>query len=191
MCMSYCLYLHQHLLKKSKSVIGLFDLRATSTFVQKSVLKDVPHSISKVNVKVKGRHSSTFIKEQATFSLCLPDFASSKSVKVSALVAEDNGTVVGHHAIIFGSTFLQDLGISFDYKGGTIIWDDVSTTMKTISAVKVNSLNDEDPSDANLPDFMKNATKKAATIQSNIYETYNYRDMVLDVIISLKNNKIL
>ena len=159
-------------------VIGLLDSGATNTFIRKSVLKNFPHSTSKVNVKVKGRYSSTSIKEQATFDVRLPDFDATKSVKVTAFV-EDSGCVVGRHAIVFGSTFLQELGITFDYSRGTITWDDVSTTMKTISQAEINSINDDDPADVDLPDFMKNATKKAASIKPNIYDTYNYHDMVL------------
>ena len=53
------------------------------------------------NVRVKGRYSSTTIKEKATFLVRLPDFASSKAVKVTALM-ESNNKVVGRHDIIFG-----------------------------------------------------------------------------------------
>ena len=72
--------------KKNKSVIGLFDSGASNTFVKKEALKGVAYKSSKVNVKVKGRYSSTYITEKATFNVLLPDFASSKAVEVSALV---------------------------------------------------------------------------------------------------------
>ena len=60
----------------------------------------------------------------------------------------------------------------------------MSTTMKKISHVEVNSfLNDEGPADADLPEFMKKAASNKATtsIKPNTYNsnTYNYRDMVL------------
>ena len=48
------------------------------------------------------------------------------------------------------------------------------------SAEEISNLNDEDPSDADLPEFMKVATKRGASaIKPNIYNKYNYRDMVL------------
>lgn len=163
-----------------KMVLGLLDSGATSNFVKREILSDVPHSIKSVNDNVKGRYNSTVVKEQATFELRLPDFASSKSVTVTALV-EDSATVVGRHGIIFGSTFLHDLGITFDYARGTIIWDDVATSMKTIPHVEANSINvdDIDPADKDLPVFMQKAASKAHTIKLNIYNKYNYRDMVL------------
>jgi len=165
--------------KKHLAVLGLFDSGASSNFVPRSTLKHVNHTIEPVNVRVKGRYSSTTIKEKASFLVRLPDFASSKSIQVTALV-EDNNNVVGRHDIIFGSTFLQELGITFDYARGLITWDDVSTSMKTISAEEISNLNDEDPSDADLPEFMKVATKRGArAIKPNIYNKYNYRDMVL------------
>ena len=159
------------------TVLGLLDTGASSNFVPRSTLKHVDHTIEPVNVRVKGRYSSTVIKEQATFQVKLPDFASTKSVLVTALV-EDSSNVVGRHDIIFGSSFLQELGIAFDYSRGTISWDDVSTTMKTLSRTEVNSLSEVDPSDVDLPDFMKSATKRAS-IMPNVYDKYNYRDMVL------------
>lgn len=165
--------------KKHFTVLGLLDSGATSNFVPCSTLKHVNHTIDPINVCVKGRYSSTVIKEKATFLVRLPDFASSKAVQVSALV-EDNDNVIGRHDIIFGSTFLQELGITFNYADGVISWDDVSTSMKTISAEEISTLNDEDTGDRDLPDFMKVATKRgASSIKSNIYNKYNYRDMVL------------
>lgn len=166
--------------KKYKNIIGLFDTGATNTFVQRHVLRGVEYTTNQVNVSVKGRYSSTSIKEQATFNLKLPDFAPSKSITVHALI-EDSAKVVGRHDIVFGSTFLQELGITFDYGRGTIVWDDVSTSMKTITQVEINSIDDDDdPADKDLPAFMKSATKRAtSTIKPNIYSKYNYRDMVL------------
>jgi len=96
---------------------------------------------------------------------------------VTALVEEKSS---GRHDIIFRTPFLNDLRLQFDYNRGIIVWDDVATTMKTITTDSVNSLNDEDPGDIDLPAFMKTATKKAATtFKANNYEKYNYRDMVL------------
>ena len=54
------------------------------------------------------------------------------------------------------------------------MWDDVSTTMRSISTLKINTLNEEDAEDADLPQFMKMATKRASTIMPNTYNKYNY-----------------
>jgi len=95
---------------------------------------------------------------------------------VTALVEEESAC---RYDVIFGTPFLNDLALKFDDNRGTIVWDDVATTMKTITTESINSLNDEDPGDTDLPAFMKTATKKAATtFKANNYEKYNYRDMV-------------
>ena len=78
---------------------------------------------------------------------------------------ENNGLVVGCHAIVFDSTFLKEMGITFDYSCGTIVWDDISTIMKRILNVEINSLNDTDPSDEALPEFMQKLNTKATAIK--------------------------
>ena len=160
-----------------KIVVGLLDSGATSSFVVRSALKNVKHTIQKVNTKVKGRYGATILRDKATFKVKLPDFTSSKTIEVTTFVEEDD-KVVGRHSIVFGSTFLEELGITLDYSRKVIVWDDVSTSMRSISTLEINSLNDEDPEDADLPPLMKMATKRAA-IKPNAYDKYNYRDMVL------------
>ena len=82
--------------------------------------------------------------------------------------------------IIFGVNFHQELGISFDFSRNIISWDGFVTSMKTINQNEINGINDEDPSGADLPAFMKVATKKAATsFKPNRYDKHKYRDMVL------------
>ena len=111
---------------------------------------------------MKGRYNTTVIKHKATFDVRLPDFTTSKVVRDTALVEDDND-VVGRHNIIVGINFLRELGISFDFSRSIFSWDGVVTAMKTINLNEINGINDEDPSDADLPAFMKVATKKAAT----------------------------
>ena len=107
----------------------------------------------------------------------LPDFASSKTIEVTALVEDDT---TGRHNIVFGTPFLLDLGFNFDYQRGIITWDDVSTSMKTIQRNENYFLDDNDLQDEHLPEFMKTATKKQnAPFRANIYDKYNYRDMIL------------
>ena len=137
-----------------KSAIGLFDSGAISVFVLRKALVGVKHSAEKVNVKVNGRYGSVVLKDKATFSVKLPDISSSKYVDVTAFI-EDDDKVVGRHSIIVGGIFLEELGVTLDYRRKTIVWDDISTTMRTISTSEVNSLNDEDPQDVDLPPLMK------------------------------------
>ena len=165
--------------KKSTTVLGLLDTGATANFVSRATLKFVEHTLETANSRVNARYSSINVKEKATFLVRLPEFASSKAILVTALVEERN---TGRHNIIFGTPFLNELGLQFDYNRGTIVWDDVSTSMKTIAPEEINILNDEDPGDTALPDFMKKTLRKAAALPSykaNTYDKYNYRDMVL------------
>ena len=145
--------------------------------MSRDTLKHIEHTISPANSRVKGRYNSTTVKEKATFIVRLTEFAATKAVQVTALV-EDHSS--GHHNIIFETPFLEDTGLTFNYSRGTISWDVASTAMKTIPPNEINSLNDEDPGDIDLPEFMKKATKKAATtFKANNFEKYNYCDMVL------------
>ena len=52
-------------------------------------------------------YGKTNIKQKATFLARLSDFASSKTIKVTALV-EDKSS--GRHNIVFGTPFLRDFG---------------------------------------------------------------------------------
>ena len=122
---------------KRSIVLGLFDSGATNNFVSKSTLKQVDHKLEPVSIRVKGCYNTTVIKHKATFDVCLPDFATSKVVRVTALVEDDND-VVGRHNIIFGINFLQELGISFDFSRSIISWDGVVTSMKTINQNEIN-----------------------------------------------------
>ena len=65
----------------------------------------------------------------------------------------------GRHSIVLGNPFLLELGYQFDYQRGIITWDDISTVMKTIPRNENYFLDDNDPQDEHLPDFMKIATK--------------------------------
>jgi len=126
---------------------------------------------------VNGRYSRTNIRQKATFLVRLPDFSSSKTIRVTALV-EDRSS--GRHNIVFGTPFLRDLGFNFDYKRGIITWDDVSTVMKSIPRNENNILDNVDPQDVDIPEFMKAVTKKQnVPFRANVYSEYNYSDMVL------------
>ena len=142
--------IHQHVSKANKGsdvrvqlqnqseTKNVLDSGASSTFVNKDVLKYVNHKIENVNIQSKGRHKATKIEEQATFSIKLIDITSSKTVSVMALV-ENSKSVVGRHAIVFGTS---------------IRWDDHVIPMRTISGTEINC-DDIDPLDADLPKFMQ------------------------------------
>ena len=60
-------------------------------------------------------------------------------------------------------------------------WDDVSISMKPIKNSDIHPVEAEDPGDKDLPDFMKEATRRmfSSSMHANEYEKHNYRDMVL------------
>ena len=163
--------------KGMTTVLGLLDTGTSNNFVTRHTLKYVDHVLSTTNSRVNRRYGSTIIREKATFSIKLPEFASTKTIKLTALVEENTSE---RHNIVLRIPLLNSLGLKFDYARGIIIWDDVATTMKTISENKINNLSNEDPGDIHLPEFMKAASTKATnSFKANDYKKYNYRDMVL------------
>ena len=83
-----------------------------------------------MDINVKGRYSSTKIKQKIEFQIQLPDFCSTKTVTAEALVDEET---VGVHDIVLGQDFYTALGIIIDYKRRKIVWDDISIAMKEFS----------------------------------------------------------
>ena len=135
------------------TVLGLLDSGATSEHIKRKALKNIPHKIEKVHVKVKGRYGSSTIKEVAIFDIKLIDFCKSKTVTVRANIDED---AIGRHDIILGTTFCSQLGLILNYKAKTIIWDDLSVPMQPLNSININTVtHNEDRGDEDLPDFMK------------------------------------
>ena len=134
--------------KKQSTVLGLLDTGASNNFITKETLKHVDHTTTSINSCVNGRYSKTNISQKATFHIRLPDFTSSKTIKITALVEDKSA---GRHNIVFGTPFLRELGFHFDYQRGIITGDDVSMVMQSIPRSEHNSI---DLQDKHLPDFL-------------------------------------
>ena len=104
-------------------MLGLLDTGATGVFIKQNVLKNIKHQVRKVNIKVKGRYASSHLKEVSLFDIKLPDFCNSCSISIRAYIEEDT---VGHHDIVLGLHFIQQLGLIFDFKCCAVSWDKVS-----------------------------------------------------------------
>jgi hypothetical protein len=49
-------------------------------------MKDVMHTIQKINLKVNGQYSQSSLNEVASFEITLPDFYISRSVTIHAYI---------------------------------------------------------------------------------------------------------
>ena len=159
-------------------VLGLADTGAKSIFIKRSALNRIPHRIENCLIKSQGRYgNSSKISNIATFQLRLPQFSSSRVIKVRAYV-EDNAT--GRHDIIFGIQFMSELGLVLDLKHQTLIWYDASMAMMPSGSIDISSLNEADPADTHLPAFVQEAnTRLVKGMHPNNYKKHNYKDMVL------------
>ena len=167
-------------LSNKKVVLGLFDSGAGGVHIKRSTLSKIQHTVHEVCVEVKGRYSKSFINQVAQFELKLPDFCSSKTVKVKAYIDED---AIGRHDIIFGQDLIAEQGFVLDYKSKVIIWDDLVCPMRPLHSVDINNVSEnrvpEDKGDDDLPDLVKDATRRVVKgIHANQYNKYNYHDMV-------------
>jgi len=171
--------------KKQSTVLGLLDTGASNNFITKETLKHVDHTTTAINSCVNGRYSKSNISQKPIFHIRLPDFTSSKTIKITALV-EDN--TAGRHNIMFGTPFLRELGFHFDYQRGIITWDDVSMVMQSIPRKEHNNI---DLQDEHLPDFLKTITNKQnVQFRANVYGKYKRRRnvMVRDGNVSMLRN---
>ena len=74
-------------------------------------------------------------------------------MKIRAYIEENSN---GRHDIVFGNRFLKQLGLVFNYKTKTVIWDDISIPIKKQGSIDITTLND-DSADEALPTFMQKA----------------------------------
>ena len=114
-------------------MLGLLDTGATSIFIKRSALKNVTCDISPANIKVKGRYSTSQIKEIVTFKIKLPDFCESRSVNIKAYVED---TSIERHDIVLGVRFIQEMSLIFDFKRREVTWEDISVSMRKIGDIK-------------------------------------------------------
>jgi hypothetical protein len=138
-------------------LLGLLDTGTTGIFIKKNALKDVMHTIQRIDLKVKGRYSQSSLKEVATFDIKLPDFCSSHSITIQAYVED---TSIGWHDVVLGLRFIQELGLIFDFKHYIVSWDDISAPMKKHGGITPDELSFIDPQDAKAPEIVQCATKR-------------------------------
>ena len=62
----------------------------------------------------------------ASFQIKLPDFCSSCTVEVEAVVEEDAND---RHDVVFGRRFCQEQNMICDFKYKKVIWEDLSMPM--------------------------------------------------------------
>ena len=161
-------------------MLGLLDTGATSIFIKRSALKNVTCDISPANIKVKGRYSTSQIKEIASFKIKLPDFCGSRSVIIKAYVED---TSIGRHDIVLGIRYIQEMSLIFDFKRREVTWEDISVPMRKIGDIKPDELAYIDPQDVEAPEIIQQATKRMERmITPNNYNSYNYKMMILKCI---------
>ena len=98
-----------------------------------------------------------------------------REVTVEALVGENT---IGRHDLIFGRQFCKEMKLQLNFNTETIVWDDLSIPTKRTQSNKyiVNAI---DPTNANLPTFMKKAATKVVTeMEANEYGKHDYKAMV-------------
>jgi predicted aspartyl protease len=158
-------------------LLGLLDTGATGFFIKQSVLKTIQHKIQPVDVQVKGRYSQSHITHIASFKIKLPDFCNHKTIMVQAYV---ENKVVGHHDIILGIRFIQQLGLVFDFKRNTVSWDELTNPLRQLGSFTSSEAYNNSYDDTSTPKIVQTAVKRMERrITSNEYNDHNYRSMVL------------
>jgi hypothetical protein len=163
--------------KTNHLLLRLLDTGATSVFVKKAALQHIDHQIKKINVQVKGQHAITQLKEIAIFSVKLPDFYKSRSISIQAYVEEKT---VGRHDIILGIRFIQQLGLTFDFKRHTVSWDEKVIPMRQTGSSMPEELTNIDFFHPEAPTIVQKDLKQLErSISQNQYDTHNYQSMIL------------
>jgi hypothetical protein len=129
-------------------LLGLLNTGATGIFIKRTTLNNILHCIKKTNIHVKGRYAQSHIHEVALLNIKLPDFYNSCTVTVEAYVEEES---IGRHDIILGVRFIQQLGLIFDFKRSTVIWDEITIPMRQMGSIKANELTSMDKPDSEAP----------------------------------------
>jgi hypothetical protein len=84
-----------------------------------------------VDAQVKGRYSQSHITQIALFRIKLSDFCNHKTIIVQAYV---ENKVFGHHNIILGVQFIQELGLAFDFKRNTVSWGEPTIPLRQLGS---------------------------------------------------------
>ena len=129
--------------------MSLLDSGAKSSFISKSSLDNVQHTLKQVNIK---------------------------AVTVYAFV-EDHSE--GRHDIIFGTEFMRQLGLSMDFKNETVTWEELTIPMRKYGELSKEEIHAVGPGDAQLPSFMQHANQKLIFgMRPNDFASHNYKSMV-------------
>ena len=157
--------------------MGLLDTGATGIFIKQAALNNLQHQIKQTNIHVKGRYAKLKITQIALFDIKLPDFYNSRTVSIQAYVKED---VVGRHDIILGVRFIKELGLIFDFKRNTVIWDEITLPMRHMGSITPKELTTVENFNLEAPTFVQKAVQRLEkSITSNYYNEHNYKTMVL------------
>jgi hypothetical protein len=118
----------------------------------------------------------------------LPDFYNSYTVTVEAYLEEET---IGRHDIILGVRFIQQLGLIFDFKRNTVIWDEITIPMRQMGSIKANELTSIDKPDSEAPTLVQKAVKRLEQdITFNKDNDHDYKTMILKCTIYLLPNKM-
>ena len=144
--------------------------------MKRNALKKIVLQVEQVNLKVKGRYSQSFLKEIATFDIKLPDFCGSRCVTIRAYVEDKS---IGRHDIVLGVRFIKQLGLIFDFKRSTVMWDNITTPMRQHGSITPDELLTIDAQDVEAPEIFQRATQRMErAITSNDYSSHNYQTMI-------------
>jgi hypothetical protein len=138
-------------------LLGLLDTGSTGIFIKWTALNNILHHIKKTNIHVKGRYAQSHIHDVALLNIKLPDFYNSRTVTVEAYVEEET---IGRHDIILGVRFIQQLGLIFDFKRNTVIWDEITIPMRQMGSIEANELISIDKTDSEAPTLVQKAVKR-------------------------------
>jgi hypothetical protein len=152
-------------------LLGLLDTGATGSLIKKSALKTIQHKIQQVDIQVKGRYSQSHITQIISFKIKLPDFCNHKTIMVQACV---ENKVVGHHDIILGIRFIQQLGFAFDFKRNTVSWDELTVPLRQLESFTSSEDYNNSYDDTSTPKIVQTALKcMERCITSNEYNDHN------------------
>ena len=110
---------------------GLLDSGTTSTIL----LKRYVNRINKIYKNPKKTPWTTlggkfFTQRKALVNFTFPEFSNTKKIEWKVHVDEHTNPDQAQYDMIIGSDLMEKLGIELSYKNKTILWDDVSISMK-------------------------------------------------------------
>jgi hypothetical protein len=138
---------------KDQWILGLLHTGATGIFVKRAALQILSSKLKVLTFKSKSDmlfHTSKKLHSLTSGSLIFTTARLSQSVRMS----------VGHHAIILGIHFIQQLGNLFDFRRRTVTWDEVTIAMHQMGSIKAEKLTNIESSYPDIPKIVQKAVKK-------------------------------